>query len=202
MKNAGFTIIEFVFALVLATMIVFVLSLFARDVLRLNYSAQSSMNALFEGRKILSVMVAELRSTSPSALGSYPIELASTSTIIFFADVNADDISDRIRYFLDPAARAVKRGVVLAAGEPPGYTLGAETFSTLITDIANGTSTPIFDYYPSSYAGTSTALAIPVNIPAIRLVKITIKIEKSAIRAPELTTLTSQAAFRNLKDNQ
>ena len=201
MKNSGFSIVEFLFAVVIATIIGFVITLFAKDIINLNSGAQSSMTAMLEGRKILSVMVAELRSTVPSALGSYPVETAATSTITFFADVNSDDVADRVRYFFDPVTRSVKRGVVLAAGEPPAYNLGDESFSTLITDIANGTSTPLFDYYDNNYAGTSTPLSIPINIPAIRLVKVTIKIERNPDRGPQLTTMTSQATFRNLKDN-
>ena len=156
---------------------------------------------MLEGRKILNVMVSELRSTAPSALGSYPVETAATNTITFFADVNSDDVSDRIRYFFDPVTHKVMRGVVLAEGEPPAYNLADETLSTLITDIANGTSTPVFDYYDKNYAGTSSPLTLPINITDIRLVKVTIKIEKNPDRGPLLTTMTSQAAFRNLKDN-
>lgn len=202
MKKSGFSIIEFIFAIVIATLIIFIITLFAKNIISLNTSAQSSMTAMLESRKILSVMVAEVRSTVPSALGSYPIESASTSTVIFFADVNSDNIADRIRYFIDPVTKkSVRRGVVLATGEPPSYNPGSETFSTLVTDLSNGTSTALFEYYNGSYAGTSSPLSIPVSIPAIRLIKITIKIERDPSRAPELMTLSSQAELRNLKDN-
>ncbi|MFZ2484432.1 MAG: hypothetical protein WAX80_00700 [Minisyncoccia bacterium] len=203
MKKSGFTIVEFLFAIVMATAIIFVITLFARNIISLNSSAQSSMTAMLEGRKILSVMVKEFRSAVPSALGSYPVESVSTSTIIFFADVNGDNVADRVRYFIDTVSnkKSVKRGVVLAAGEPPAYNLGSETLSTLVTDLLNGTSTPLFDYYNGNYAGTSSPLSIPVSIPAVRLIKITIKIERDPNRAPELMTLTSQAELRNLKDN-
>lgn len=201
MKNNGFSIVEFLFAIAIATVIVFVITLFAKNIISLNASAQSSMTAMLEGRKILSVMVAELRSAIPSALGSYPIESLSTSTIIFFADVNADEVADRVRYFIDPATKSVRRGVVLAGGEPPSYNLGAETFSTLVTDLSNGTSTALLDYYNGNYTGTSSPLSLPVSILAVRLVKITIKIERDPNRAPELMTLSSQAVLRNLKDN-
>ncbi|KKR30264.1 MAG: hypothetical protein A3C62_01010 [Candidatus Zambryskibacteria bacterium RIFCSPHIGHO2_02_FULL_39_16] len=200
MKNTGFSIIEFIFAVVIASIIGFVITTFAKDILSLNSSAQSSMTAMLEGRKILSVMVTELRSTIPSALGSYPIESVATSTVVFFADVNSDDVADRVRYFLDPVTLSVKRGVILASGSPPAYT-EQESFSTLITDISNGASTPLFDYYDGNYTGSSLPLSMPVNILDVRLVKITIKIERDPNRAPELTTLTSQAALRNLKDN-
>lgn len=201
MRKTGFSVVEFLLAVVIATIVGFVITIFAKNIISLNSSAQSSMTAMLEGRKILSVMVAELRSTIPSALGSYPIESVSTSTIVFFADVDFDDVADRIRFFLDQNTRSVKRGVTIASGNPPAYNPGQETISTLITDISNGTSTPLFEYYDGNYGGTSTPLSLPINIQAARLVKITIKIERDVNRAPELTILTSQAALRNLKDN-
>jgi len=201
MKNSGFSLVEFLFSVAMATIIVVIVTLFAKNAITLNSSAQSSMTAMLEGRKILSVMVAELRSAIPSALGSYPIESAATSTIIFFADVDFDSVADRVRYFIDPATKSVKRGVVLATGQPPAYDLGSETFSILVTGLSNGTSTALFSYYDGNFAGTSSPLSIPVNIPAVRLVRITTKIERDPNKAPEMITLTSQAALRNLKDN-
>ena len=118
----------------------------------------------------------------------------------YIAFQDSDDVADRVRYFLDPVTLSVKRGVILASGSPPAYT-EQESFSTLITDISNGASTPLFDYYDGNYTGSSLPLSMPVNILDVRLVKITIKIERDPNRAPELTTLTSQAALRNLKDN-
>ncbi|MEK7176952.1 MAG: hypothetical protein AAB719_01490 [Patescibacteria group bacterium] len=200
MKKNGYSLVEFVFAVVMATVIVFIVTIFAKNAINFNSSSQSSMNAIFESRKILSTMVSELRSTAPSAMGSYSIESAATSSIVFFADVNSDDISDRIRYFLDPNTRAVQRGVILATGEPPGYTV-AETFSTIVSDIGNGASTALFDYYDGNYAGTTSPLSIPVNIASIRMVKITIKVERDPNKPSELMTFSSQASLRNLKDN-
>lgn len=197
-KNFGFGILELLFAVAIATVIGLVITLFAKDVISLNSSSQASMTAVLESRKILSVMVAELRSTIPSALGSYPIESAATGTIAFFADVNFDDVADHIRYFFDPATSSIKRGVILATGSPPGYA-GQETFSTLMSDVA-ATPTPIFDYYSGDYDGSLPSLPVPVDITAVRLVKITVGVEKDPNRGPT-TVLTSQATLRNLKDN-
>lgn len=201
-KKRGFSVIELLFAITITTLIVMVVTLFARNVLSLNSSAQASMTAILEGRSILRTMVSELRSASPSAQGAYTIDTAGTSTLIFFADVNSDGIADRIRYFLDSGTRSVKRGIVLASGSPPGYVLSSETISTLMNDVSNGVAVSLFEYYDENYAGTSSPLALPVNIASIRLVKITVQIEKDQNRSPELTTLTSQATLRNLKDNQ
>ena len=199
-RNKGFSIVEFIFAVVIATIIVMAITLFARDILSINTSAQSSLTAILESRKILSVMVKELRSTAPSALGSYPIEEAATSTIIFFADVDEDDVADRVRYFLDPVTRDITRGVIIASGDPPDYA-AAETFSTLMTDVGNATTTPIFDYYSGAYTGSGIPLLMPIDIPLIRLVKITIDIVSDPNKSSGARTITSDAALRNLKDN-
>lgn len=201
MTNKGLTVVEVIFAVVISTVVGFAIIVFVKDVIRLNYSAQASMTAMLEGRKILGVMVSELRSTIPSALGAYPIESASTSTIVFFADVNSDDVADRVRYFLDQETMSIRRGVVLAEGDPPAYNLGTESLSFLVTSVFNGTSTPFLEYYDGNYNGGTSALSLPINIPAVRLIKVSVRVEKDPNRAPEMTTITSEAALRNLKDN-
>ena len=201
MKHKGFTLLEFLFAMAIATVIIVIITTFAKDIITLNSSAQSSMTGVLESRKILSVVVSELRSATQSALGSYPVETASTSTITFFADMNADGIADRVRYFVDLETNRLKRGVVFAIGEPPTYDIETETFSTLITNISNSTSTPLFDYYDSNYSGTSTSMSLPISVPSVRLIKITIVVDEDPNRFPEPSILSSQAVLRNLKDN-
>jgi hypothetical protein len=204
MKNyetkRGFSVIEFLFAIVLASIVGFVVILFAKDIITLNASSQASITAVLEGRKVISVMVKELRSAMPSALGSYPIESTATSSVVFFTDVNGDDVSDRIRFFLDPATRSMMRGVILASGSPPAYT-SAETFSTLVSDVANSTSTPIFEYYDGNYNGGTPPLTHPINITDVRLIKLVVVVDEDVNRTPPPITMTSQAMLRNLKDN-
>lgn len=200
MTNRGFSLVEFLLAIVIATVVGFVVTLFAKNVISFGSSAQANMTAILESRKILSTMVAELRSISPSALGAYPIESVATSSIVFFTDVNSDNVSDRVRYFLDPATRSVKRGVTLATGEPPGYTV-AEEITIIATDVINGPAAPLFDYHTGNYAGTSSPMVLPGDISTIRLVKINMIIDRDPNRPPEPMTLSSQAAMRNLKDN-
>lgn len=200
-NNKGFTIAEIVVAVAISVVVVFIITAFARDLILLNSSAHTSMTAVLESRKILRTMVSELRSTIPSALGSYPIESAATSSLVFFADADSNDIADRIRYFYDPVTRSVLRGVVIAAGNPPSYDLGSETFSIIATRVLNDESLPIFEYYDGSYDGSSLPLSIPINIPDIRLVKITLKLERDPRNPSEFMIVSSQATMRNLKDN-
>ncbi len=196
MKKNGFTLPEFILAMAITVVVSMVIALFAKDAVSISSSAQSSMTAMLEGRKVISVMVKELRSAIPSAQGSYPIESVSTSSIVFFADVDSDDVADRVRLFLDHSTGSVRRGVIAASGDPPAYT-GSEALTTLVNNITNGTSTPLFEYYD----GNTSLLSYPLSLSSIRLVKVTIKIDKDVNRTPPAATITSQAMLRNLKDN-
>ena len=62
-------------------------------------------------------------------------------------------------------------------------------------------ATPIFDYYDTNYDGTTAPLAQPVSAIAVRLVKITLIIDKNSLRPPAPITMTTQVSMRNLKDN-
>src|SRR5438045_2781316 len=147
MKSNGFTIIEMLVVLGILTVIGVAVSDFARNVLLLNASGQNSLVAQLEGRKVLKTMVRELRTTFPSAFGSYPIESVSTSSIVFFANINGDGQTERIKYFLDTPTKTIKKGVTTLSGSPAVYNTANEVVSTLITDIVNGTSTSLFEYF-------------------------------------------------------
>ena len=200
MKNKGFSVVEFLFAIVIAIAITLVVTYFGRNIFLHTSTIQANLNAQLESRKILNKMVGELRSAAPSALGGYAVEAVATSSITFYSDVNQDDNTDRVRYFLDFPTGVIKRGVVLAAGLPPSYNLGNETITTLMSSLI-ATSSPIFDYFDKNYAGTSSPLTHPMNIANIRLIRMTVRIDKDPNRAPGAITFISSASLRNLKDN-
>lgn len=188
-------------AMAVALVIVVAITTFLKNTFIINSSAQASLSAQLESRSILRKMVAEFREMNESETGAYAIESASTSTITFYVEVTGDSNTDRVRYYLDSADGALRRGLVVASGNPPSYNLGAETFTTIVNDISNSTSTPLFEYYDGNYAGTSSPLSYPLTFSQIRLIKINIKIDKDSNRAPTTTEFTTQTTLRNIKDN-
>jgi Flp pilus assembly protein TadG len=82
------------------------------------------------------------------------------------------------------------------------YNTNNESRKILVTGVRNGPNYPIFEYFSSSYAGTSSAMTYPIDIKSIRLVKINITIDSDINKSPIPITYTSQTALRNLKDNQ
>jgi type II secretory pathway pseudopilin PulG len=199
-NNRGMTLVEILVSTAILLFIGIAVAKFQRDIFFLNSTTQNSLSAQMDGRRILRTLVSEIRGANRSSLGAYPIVTAGTSTLIFYSNIDSDPYFERIRYFLQ--GTDLKRGVIKPTGSPLVYSSGQETITTLIRDVANGTSTPIFDYFPSTYAGTTTALLQPVNVTSIRLIRATIIIDKDVNRPPQPLIFTSQGTLRNLKDNQ
>ena len=87
--------------------------------------------------------------------------------------------------------------MIIPSGSPLAYT-ATETITTLLSNVTNAS---IFSYYNSSYDGTTAALTTPIDVSAVRLVKITATIDDDPARPPAPTTFTTQISLRNVKDN-
>lgn len=198
---SGFTIIEVVVSIAILLMIGLGIITFERSVLTNTKVLQAELNSGQQIRRTLAGFVADLRSASPSSAGAYAIDTAATSTLIFYANVDNDASIERIRYFV--ATGTLRRAVLKPTGTI--YNVANEKFSTIINDLANPTSTPIFTYYDSGYDGFTSSstdpLPIPINIPSIRMAKMSIVVNPNGVRAPVMQTYTTQVSIRNLKDN-
>lgn len=198
-QKKGFTIIEVLVSVFIFSVVTYAVTTFQRDVFSLNYSLQGSLSAQLDARHLVKVMITELRKAEPSALGAYPIASASSTAITFFSDIDGNGTTERVRYFV--SGSEVRKGVIVPTGNPAVYNVGSETISTLISGFVSSSTLPLFQYYPSTYTGTTSPLTNPVDIPSIRLVKVTVIIDKDPNKSPVLITVTSQVNLRNLKDN-
>ncbi len=198
-KNKGFTLAEIVVVVGIFGIIVLAISSFQVNVLNNNKYAQDSLSSAFDARNILRVMVKELRGASPGIDGSFAITTAATNTIAFYSDVDGDGVKDKVRYYI--ATSTLKKGYIKPTGNPPVYSSANEVFITLASNIKNATSSPLFEYFDSNYAGTSTPLTQPVTLTNVHLVKINLLIDADPNKSPNVRTYTSQVNLRNLKDN-
>lgn len=196
-ENLGFTLVEILVVASIAVIMAVALTSFQRNLVIWNTFFANSLTGQDEVRRAFKTMTAELRSMAPASTGAYPLVVAATSSVTFYADVDNDGLYERIRYYT--SGTTLKRGSIKPTGNPLGYT-GAETTSELIHSLANGTSS-IFSYYNSSYEGTTAPLAAPVDISAVRLVKIDAAVDVDSRRAPVPLLFTTQVSLRNLKDN-
>jgi len=195
---SGFTLPEIIVTTAIFTVILGAVSLFARDIFYYNTVFSSGLASYDDARKILRPIASEIRSAAQSSSGSYNIESANSTSFVFFSDINADGKKERIRYFL--SSTTLRRGVIIPTGSPYQYLSANETFTNVVSNVRNGT-TSIFTYYDSNYDGTTGALSLPVSIASIRLVKITLIIDADPSKPPVPMTVTTQVSIRNLKDN-
>ena len=199
-KKYGMTLVEIIVSTGIMLLIGVGIATFQRDIFFLNSATQNSLSVQMDGRRILRTLIAELRSANRSSLGSYPIASAGTSTLIFYSNIDSDIYFERVRYFLQ--GKDLKRGVIKPAGNPLAYNTSAESVETIIRNVSNESTTPIFEYFSSTYAGTSTALTYPIDNLSVRLVRVTVHIDSDPNREPQALIMRSQAMLRNLKDNQ
>jgi prepilin-type N-terminal cleavage/methylation domain-containing protein len=198
MKRA-FTLVEVLTTIAIMTSIMVVVSLFQYNILNYNRSIGVSLVNISEAQAIMKSLARELRSMEPGENGEYPIATAATNTIVFYVDYNADGRSEKVRYYI--ASSTLYRGVTLPVGIPAVYSPATESVRTLTTGLRNSAATPIFQYYPNTYSGTSTALTYPLSISNIRLIKVDLRVDTDPLRSPVIRTYTTQVQLRNLKDN-
>lgn len=194
--NKGMTLIEVLVVVFIITTIGGAVFALQTDVFTLNRRLSGMLETHDDARQLLRKFSSELRTTSRTGAG-YPIEQAATSSITFYANVDNDAFTERVRYFLN--GTTLRRGIIKPSGSPPTYSAASEQFTDLVDGIANGT-TSIFTYYDASYAGgTSTPpLVSPAPVELVRLVKIELLIDHEPARPPGPTIFTTQVTPRNI----
>jgi type II secretory pathway pseudopilin PulG len=182
----GFTLIETMVVVGILILISGVVFGLGNSIFRQNFVMQTSLMSDQDARQTLRDLERELRSATAADNGAYVIAQAATSSFTFFSDIDGDGLRDQIRYFV--SGKAFKRGVIKPTGSPLVYATSSEVVTMAVNRLADPTQT-IFDYYDKSYSGSGSSLAAPINIPSIRLVKVT------------LGTYSTWIVIRSLKDN-
>lgn len=204
-KQAGLTLIEIIVGVGIFTMILGAIIIFQRTVIWSTRSAQNNLIIHQQARKTLASFATELRAARPSASGAYAIEAAGTSSVVFYSNIDKVSDVERVRYFLATSTMGgrydvVKKGVTKPVGT--AYpTSTSEVITIAVTSLRNSSSTPLFRYFDRNFAGTSTALSLPINISAVRHAQMNLLVEELAGRATTSRAYTTHVSIRNLKDN-
>lgn len=196
----GFTLVETLVVLGIVVLLSAALGSFGLSIFQQNRTITSELNAEGEAKIALARIITELRQAQLANNGAYLLEMASSTELVFYSDIDHDGVRERLNYFL--AGPELKRGLIEpTVGEPYVYDLAQEKISVVIHDLIN-TDTPIFSYYDQTYNGTSTgsALSLPVDVKLARLVKINFLIDANTSRAPAPLSISGLVMIRNLKD--
>jgi len=196
--RTGFTIIEALISIAILTLIMLALGTMGARFLRLNTAITGATMNQESINQIITPLVVELRSMQLSNTGSFSIEAASTSSIIFYSDINKDGLVERIRYFLE--GDIMKRGVVVPSGDPLVYNLSSETINNML---ANMTPDPvgIFAYYGNAADIAGSALSFPLTTSSIKLIKIMLVVDQNPGQLPGPLRFITAVTPRTLRNN-
>jgi len=190
--NRAFTLVETVVAVALTALIMTTLGFLLSYFYKTNAYALEQSAAVEQARRGVEDAAKYLREASYGSDGSYPIESAATSSIVFYADYAGDGVVDRIAYAR--IGNTLYRAVTAPQGNPLSYAGAPIATSTVATAIVNSASTSIFRYFDD----TGAELTGTIDRSKVASVKTTVVIDVNVNRAPVSFTLSSGATLRNL----
>lgn len=193
------TLAEVLVALAIFVVIMLAIATFGLNISSFRTNISGSFTTAQDAQVILKTLLTEIREAAPGVNGAYPIISVSTSTLSFFSDSDKDGKTEQIKYIL--SNNMLYRTVIKPSGTPASYNIASQATSSILYNIRNLASVPVFQYYDENYTGTSSALTLPTNISNIRIVQITVTLDIGKKNSPVPRTYTTQASIRNLKTN-
>ncbi len=166
---------------------------------RAHYHTIQQAQAITEARNGVEIMIKEIREAMPGDDGSYIIEKADDYEFIFFGDVDKDNDTERVRYFIDGSD--FKKGVINPTGSPVSYItdpvdpLYLEDVTIISRFVRN--LPPIFHYF----GGDMSELPAPARLMDTKLMRLYIVINVDPNQSPNDFILENDVQLRNLKNN-
>lgn len=199
-QNKGFTLVEMVVTVSIATVIFLIIGKFQSDVFSFNQIFSGAFSTSDQAQKLLRPMTAEIRSASQSSNGAYPLSAFAANDFSFYSDIDNNGAKDLVRYYL--SGTTVYKEVTPPTGAPAVYNAANKKVTTFMTGVRNGsTGVGLFQYYSSAHTGGTTGQIVPGtgSIENIRLIRITFTIDADVNKPPSATDVTTLVSIRNLK---
>lgn len=194
-QTKGFSVIETLVAITIFAIATIAIMTFVVQ----NYQFLRRINEQVEAqnyaRKAVKTIIKELRDANVADTGAYTIESASSTSLIFFANIDSSSDRERIRYFLEGSN--LKKGVIKPSGMPIEYKPADE----IITTVARYVRNLSFLYFDGNYTGTENPLSEPINVTQIKFARISLEVDVVPNVKPDGFVLTSEVNIRNLKEN-
>lgn len=138
-----------------------------------------------------------LREARESDTGGYPLVAMEPQKIIFYSDVDSDDITERVRYEL--VGTNLTRGIIKPSGDPLAYNEEEEETAVVAGAVRNGAS-DIFTYYSGNYPADPVPLS-PIDLTEVKYIEFRLLIDANVDEDPPPVEVLSQVQLRNLKTN-
>jgi hypothetical protein len=196
-SQSGLTVVEIVIVVGITVSILMVLVRFLAIGYPLSKTTYLQARSTETARLQLKRIVKMLREARESDTGSYPLAEIGAQKIIFYADVDADDVTERVR--LELSGTQLLKGILEPTGDPLEYDVTNETEVVIVANIRNGAD-PIFTYYSGDYPADVTPLSSS-DLGDVKYVGFNIKVDADSAVDPPAVDVQSQVQLRNLKTN-
>lgn len=195
----GFSLIEVLIAISISAFIAFILASFRGNLSLLQNFLNQKLQSRQDADAAMQILQREIRSAGISSNGAYPIESASTSSLVFFSDIDADGLFEQVRYFMGTST--LQKGVIKPSGNPLTYASSSEIITTLVDNAIATSTTPVFRYYDASYTGTQQPMTYPLDVASIRMISFYLSADINASTSPQPELFTFTTDIRNLRSN-
>ncbi|MFA5993647.1 MAG: hypothetical protein WC823_01660 [Parcubacteria group bacterium] len=200
-KYLGIGLIEVMVSIAIFTMSIAGFSLLFLRAWKVNSYTIEMGQASYAVSQGVNATVSYLRKVRQGDDGTYPVKSAQSNDLVVFSDYNRDGITERLHFYLQSGQ--LKMGVAVpTTGIPKTYPIGDQQIIVLASYIVNTATEPIFYYYDANYPADKVhnPLVFPLDVSAVRLIKIMLKININPNRGPENIETQSFVEIRNLND--
>ncbi|MFZ2299951.1 MAG: hypothetical protein WAW00_02365 [Candidatus Moraniibacteriota bacterium] len=146
-------------------------------------------------------IIRELRHVRQADNGDYPIESGSDFDLKVYLDIDDDDVTERVHYFLDLDTDQLKVGITEPTGTAPvSYPAADDSVSVLTNFVVNESTDPVFYYYNQNYPGdtVNNPIASPAAVDQVRLIRVHLFVNINPVHAPDNINIESFVDLRNL----
>lgn len=199
-NNTGFTLIEISIATGLLAILIGVVSSYWYYVTQNYEFSMSEYQLVDRANQTVRQIASEVRQAREAMNGAYPLAQLDDNQLVFYADINGDGSVERCRYYV--LNGSLKRGVVVASGNPPDYDLSTEKITTVVDGI-DETQTPLFTYYNGNWPGDATNNPVPLLLRPLetRIITVMIPVIIHDSNGTHTYKTSSTIQIRNLKNN-
>ncbi|MFA4996107.1 MAG: prepilin-type N-terminal cleavage/methylation domain-containing protein [Patescibacteria group bacterium] len=188
-NKKAFSLIEMVVVVALVSMITVVVTAFFSESVKTYRLKRQSVDLEEKAAQVMRKFEITTRAASK-------VTKADNNELIFLRYFDLTSVSPtQVRYFMD--GNQFKIGLTQPSGTEPNiiYPPENETIELLINDVANADL--LFTYFD----GSNAELNLPINITNLKMIGLSISLDKNGDLPPASITETTKVSFRNMKDN-